>query len=110
VIVTTPTNHNPLVGVGLSTPGAEKIIPLTSRLALLMGDQAAKPMVAHVTIGRDHLRWINEALVRRCERFAMGRSRVLLESLLKATGISRTPPPRRSAMSDGREEATKPGN
>jgi hypothetical protein len=66
-----------------------------------MGDQATKPMVAHITIDRDHLRWINEALVRRCERFTIGRSRVLLESLLKATGISGTPPPRRSELAGG---------
>jgi hypothetical protein len=56
-------------------------------LVLLMGDTVAKPMVAHITIDQVHLRWINEALVRRCERFAMSRSRALLESLLKATGI-----------------------
>ena len=39
--------------------------------------------------------------MRRCERFAMGRSRALLESLLKATGIAGTPPPRRSELSGG---------
>ena len=101
VIITRPQNHSPLMGVGLTTPGSEKIIPLSSRLALLMGDQVARPMVAHVTIDRDHLRWINEALVRRCERFTMGRSRVLLESLLKATRIGGTPPPRRSELRGG---------
>jgi hypothetical protein len=101
VIITRPPNHSPLLGVGLTTPGSEKIIPLSSRLALLMGDQVAQPMVAHITIGRDHLRWINEALVRRCERFAMGRSPVLLESLLKATGIGGSPPPQRSELKDG---------
>ena len=42
VIITRPMNHNPLLGVGLTTPGAEKIIPLTSRLALLMGDEVLK--------------------------------------------------------------------
>jgi hypothetical protein len=91
VIITRPPNHNLLMGVGLTTLGSEKIIPLSSRFALLIADQVARPMVAHVTIDRDHLRWINEALVRRCERFTMGRSRVLLESLLKATGIGGTP-------------------
>ena len=103
VIITCPPNHSPLLGVGLTTPGSEKIIPLSSRLALLMGDQVGRPMVAHITIGRDHLRWINEALVLRCERFAMARSRALLESLLKATGISGTPSPRRSELKGGPE-------
>jgi hypothetical protein len=101
VIIMGPPNHNPLLGVGLTTPGSEKIIPLSSRFALLMGDQVAKPMVAHITIDRDHLRWINEALVRRCERFSIGRIRVLLESLLKATGIGGTPPPKRSELTGG---------
>jgi hypothetical protein len=101
VIITSPPNHSPLLGVGLTTPGSEKIIPLSSRVALLMGDQVARPMVAHITIDRDHLRRINEALVRQCERFTMGRSRVLLESLLKATGIAGTPPPQRSELRGG---------
>ena len=55
VIITRPPNHSPLMGVGLSTPGSEKIIPLSSRVALLMGDEVARPMVAHITIDRDRL-------------------------------------------------------
>lgn len=98
VIITRPPNHSALMGVGLATPGSQKIIPLSTRVALLMGDEMARPMVAHITIDRDHLRWINEALARRCERFTMGRSRALLESLLNATGIGGTPPPQRSEM------------
>lgn len=108
VIITHPLNHSPLLGVGLTTPGSEKIIPLSSRVALLMGDQVARPLVAHITIDRDRLRWINEALARRCERFTMGRSRVLLESLLKATGIGGTSPPRRSELRGGPESESDP--
>lgn len=66
-----------------------------------MGGTVAKPMVAHFTIDQVHLRRMNEALVRQCERFAMGRSRALLESLLKATGIAGTPRPRHSELSGG---------
>ena len=50
VIITRPRNHSPLLGVGLTTPGSEKIVPLSSGLALLMGDTVAKPIVAHITI------------------------------------------------------------
>lgn len=42
VIITRPPNHSPLMGVGLTTPGSEKIIPLSSRVALLMGDEVAR--------------------------------------------------------------------
>ena len=38
-------------------------------------------MVAHITIDSDRLRWINEALVRGCEWFTMGRSRCSRASL-----------------------------
>ena len=101
VIITRPPNLGPLMGAGLTTPGSATIIPLSSRVALLMGDEVARPTVAHITIDRDRLRRVNEALVRQCERFAMGRSRALLESLLKATGIGGTPPPRRSELRGG---------
>jgi len=43
IIITRPRNHNPLLGVGLTTPGSEKIVPLASRLALLMGGQVVRP-------------------------------------------------------------------
>lgn len=110
VIVTRPQNHNPLLGVGLTTPGSEKIIPLTSRVALLMGNEQPRPIVAHITLERDHLRSVNEALVRQSERFAMGRSRTLLESLLTATGIGRTPPPRRLELVGGPGSAAEHGS
>jgi hypothetical protein len=87
--------------VTTSADAAPSASPLSSRVALLMGDKVARPMVANITIDRDRLRWVNEALVHGCERFAMGRSRVLLESLLKATGIGGTPPPRRSEVMGG---------
>jgi hypothetical protein len=101
MIVIGPPNHSQLLGVGLTTPGSQKIVSLTSRVALLMGDQTARPRVAHLTVTPGYLRGINEAIVRRCERFAMARSGPLLESLLKATGISGSPPPRRSEMRGG---------
>ena len=36
VVITRPFGHNPSLGVGLATPGAEKMIPLTSEIALVM--------------------------------------------------------------------------
>jgi len=96
-----PPNHNPLAGVGLTTPGSQKVIPLTSKFALVMGDKVNRPTVRHITLNRDVVRRINEALVRGCERFAMARSRPLLESLLKATRVGHTEPPRRSEMLGG---------
>lgn len=66
-----------------------------------MGDQVARPKVAHITLDRDYVRWTNEALVRRCERFTMAGSRLLLESLLKATRIGGTSPPHRSVLMGG---------
>lgn len=98
LIIFPPPNQNPLIGVGLTTPGSQKIIPLTSGCALVMGDQVPRPVVRHITLSRDVVRSINEAVVRRCERFAMGKSRPLIESLLRATGVANTEPQRRSQM------------
>lgn len=109
IVITRPPGHSPLLGVGISTPGSEKIVPLSSRVALMMGDPVARPFVAHVAIGRDHVRQVNEALVRRCERFAMGRSQAQLESLLTATGIGGSAPPRRSELSGGPENSRGSG-
>jgi hypothetical protein len=101
VIITHPPNHSRLMGVGLTTPGSEKVVPLSGRVALLMGDEVPRPRVARITIDRDRLRWVNEALVRQSERFTIGPSCAQLESLLKATRIGGTPPPRRSELRDG---------
>jgi len=101
MVITRPANHSPLMGVGLSTPGSQTIVPLSSRVALVLGDKVARPRVIPVTIDRDRLRWINESLMRGCERFTIGRSKPLLESLLRATKIGGTPPPRRSEMLGG---------
>ena len=92
VIITRPPNHSPLLGVGLSTPGSEKIIPLSSHVALVMGDQVARPMVAHITTSAMDQRGA-------CARLrTMGRSRVLLESLLEATGVGGTRPSIRAEL------------
>lgn len=101
VVITRPENHSPLMGVGLSTPGSLTIVPLSSRVALMLGDKAARPRVIPMTIDRDRLRWINEALMHGCERFTIGRSKALIESLLLATKIGGSSSPPRSQILGG---------
>jgi len=105
ILTTMPGGHNPLLGVGLSTPGSEKVAPLSSRVALLMWDVRAAPTVGYGIIDGDRLRGLNETLTRASERFAVGRSKVLLESILRRTRVAGTAPPRRVAR--GPESETK---
>jgi hypothetical protein len=101
VVQSRPHGHNPLYGVGITTPGSEKVVPLSARMALLIRDTRPKPTVECGVIDADRLRAVNEALVRQCERFVFARSRLLLESLLRQTGIGGTTPPVRAAVSGG---------
>jgi hypothetical protein len=92
VVIGRPQGHSPLVGVGLSTLGAEKIIPLTSGIALLIRDMTDTPRVRYGMIDRDRIRNVNEVLVRQSDRFSMAHSAPLLESIRRRTNLKPTPP------------------
>ena len=94
VVITRPHGHNPLLGVGLATPGAEKVIPLTSEIALLVWDVSDTPRVQYGVIDRDRLRGLNEMLARNSQRFSISCSEALLRSVLRQTRLAATAPPR----------------
>ena len=94
VVISQPENNNPLSGIGLSTPGAEKIIPLTSRVALLVWDMSDAPKVRYGMLDRDRIRRINEMLVRQSERFSMASSAALLDSVRRHVNLEAAPLPR----------------
>jgi hypothetical protein len=92
VVIGRPQGHSPLLGVGLSTLGDEKLIPLTSGIALLIRDMTNTPMVRYGMIDRDRIRRVNEVLVRQSDRFSMAHSAPLLESIRRRTNVEPTPP------------------
>ena len=92
VVIGRPQGQSPLLGVGLSTLGAEKVIPLTSGIALLIRDMTDTPRVRYGMIDRDRIRRVNEVLVRQSERFSMAHSAPLLESIRRHTNLEPAPP------------------
>ncbi|MHB8836193.1 MAG: DUF4238 domain-containing protein [Candidatus Methylomirabilia bacterium] len=85
-----PPGHDPngFWGVGISTPGAVKAIPLSSSAFLFMSDHGEK--MRHVTLDSENVRKANLAIAQNCDNYLFGTSRELLASLVKRTGISGT--------------------
>jgi hypothetical protein len=81
-IVFAPPNHPPIRGFGVLTPGSQKVVPLSARLALLMFDQVPGSEIQRGTIRPEHLRHVNEALVANCHRFVFCPSEALIRSLI----------------------------
>ena len=69
----------PHLGYGLLTPGVQKIIPLTERVALMMLDKGEG--LIHLDAPRSDVRSINISLALRCERFLIGRDEALVKSI-----------------------------
>ena len=76
-----------LSGVGILTPGAVKAIPLTGTTLLLAMDRGN--IVRHVEMPQAVVHEFNLAVAARTERFAIGKDRALLESLVPAAGINK---------------------
>jgi len=74
ITLSRPVDHPRWMGVGLLTPGAEKVIPLTRHAALLMWDQTSSREIRFGILERDRLRALNETIVRSAERFACGQA------------------------------------
>jgi hypothetical protein len=94
VVITRPEGHHPVRGVGIVTPGAEKIVPLSPHAALVMWDRTARNDVRVGIMDPDRLRSVNEMFMRQCERFVFSRSEQLLRSLARAVRPERIAPSR----------------
>lgn len=74
-------------GVGLVTPGAIKVVPLTQSTTLFMLDQGDETL--HRDLSQEQVRDLNLRVTARTERFAIARDKALLENLVTTTGIDR---------------------
>jgi hypothetical protein len=81
VLVPPPNHHNSFYGVGILTPGAIKIVPLTKRSCLFMTDHGTSLM--HLEASRDTTRGINLTIADNCDRFLIGRDEALVRNLVK---------------------------
>jgi hypothetical protein len=80
-----PPNQNslPWRGVGILTTGAKKIIPLSAKSCLLMGDQGR--LCAYTDCNADAVRTINLNICHGANRFVIGAERGLVQSLVTET-------------------------
>lgn len=88
-VLVPPKDYNPrgFYGVGMITKGAKKVIPLSSKTCLIMGDYGQK--IVSGSISSENARQINLNIAAHCDRFIIGMDRALLERLVKITKIDK---------------------
>jgi ATP-dependent exoDNAse (exonuclease V) alpha subunit len=82
-----PTNHNHFYGVGILTPGAKKIIPLTQKTCLVMFDYGQRVGRSEAT--QNTVRTINLSIASQCDRMIIARDEPLLRRVVKLTNIDK---------------------
>jgi len=81
------------VSCGIATPGAIKIVPLTARAVLGMGEPGEDLDCEIVKVPHETVETINDVVAKECDRFVMCQGdeegRAFLEGIVKSTGIDR---------------------
>lgn len=72
-------------GVGIITPGAMKVFPLSQAACLTMYDHGE--ILSHREIDSQTVRRINLTVTSHSDRFVVGRDKLLVQNLVKTTGI-----------------------
>lgn len=87
-----PRGHKSgLYGAGMAMAGVVKVIPLSAKTCLAIGDFADKPQVWMKEIGRERVRNTNLGNVIKCHRYVIGRDEALVRNLVETTGVDKTP-------------------
>jgi len=84
-IVNRPQNYNGPYGIG--TKGAKKLIPLNSKVCLVMGDKGES--LINRQIPSKDVRNINNRIAIECNRFLISKDKSLLEKLVKISKIDK---------------------
>jgi len=72
-------------GVGILTPGATKIIPLSAGICLAMGNKGE--LLNYMEIDRKETRTINQMIAENSDRYIIAESKSLLERIIKDTKV-----------------------
>lgn len=87
-----PRSYKPgFYGVGMAMRGVVKVIPLSARTCLGIGDFADEPLVVVNDTSRDMVRNTNLGNVFRCHRYVIGRDEALIHNLVTTTQIDKKP-------------------
>lgn len=79
-----PSELDDNIPYGLTTKGAQKLIPLTRQVCLVMLGRGENIDMRDAT--REEVREINRRITSRCDRFVIGRDEALVRSLVRSVG------------------------
>lgn len=77
-----------LSGVGILTPGSEKLVPLTQKTALVMKDFGHA--LNHIQISESKAKHINLLVASNCDRLIVGCDEASVRDIVQITGIDHT--------------------
>lgn len=89
----------PFEGVGLLTPGAKKIIPLTAKICLVIHEPQKEPKTVYTKTNKDMVRKINDWIVKYSERFVFSPDKGKIEKIAKTKKELLKPAPPRFKVS-----------
>jgi hypothetical protein len=87
-----PSDYDPidLMGVGILTPGSEKLVPLTQKITLVMKDFGHT--LNHIQISESKAKHMNLLVASNCDRLIIGCDEASVRDIVKITGIDRMKP------------------
>lgn len=88
VFIIPPVNWNPntVYGVGLATQGAQKVVPLTQEVCLIMCDRGERTL--HGNLPNDNVRRLNRSIACYSDRFLIGRDEALVQNLAQTVKLA----------------------
>ncbi len=89
----------PVLGVGIATPGAKKILPLTSHVSLVFGDIAPRSPIVYAGAHRRWTRLVNLTLAKHSQRFVLGAREALVRSVVESVQLDSLTPQDRFRLS-----------
>lgn len=87
-----PRNHNPngFRGVGMTSKGALKVVPLSHQTCLVIADFDEQPSTWELKATRDQVRATNMNNVLKCQNYVIGRDEALVRNLVTRSGVDKT--------------------
>ncbi|MBP7527333.1 MAG: DUF4238 domain-containing protein [Syntrophorhabdaceae bacterium] len=79
-------NANTVYGVGLATRGAQKVVPLTQEVCLVMCDRGERML--HGDLANDNVRRLNRSIAYYSDRFLIGRDEALVRNLTQTMKLA----------------------
>lgn len=74
---------HPFYGYGLITTGVKKVVPLSSKICLVMHDPEKDLKIIHTIADKDFFRQINEWVTKNSERFVFSATKGKIEKMIK---------------------------